>query len=64
MYSFLSANNYIAHDIQKGFTPKISGTLEHTAQMARINNTARTKQRSLIITLLDLKMPLAKSITI
>ena len=41
--------------IQKGFTPKISCTLEHTAQMSNIVNKARTKQRSMVITLLDLK---------
>ena len=41
--------------IQKGFSPKLSGTLEHTAQMANIVNKARIKQRSLVITLLDLK---------
>ena len=39
----------------KSFTPKLSGTLEHTAQLAHIINKARVKQRSLIITLLDLK---------
>ena len=55
IYSFLAANNYIEHNIQKGFTPNISGTLEHTAQMANIINKARIKQRSLVITLLDLK---------
>ena len=55
MYFFLTANNYIEHNIQKGFTPNISETLEHTAQMANIINKARSKQRSLIITLLDLK---------
>ncbi|CAB3985277.1 Hypothetical predicted protein [Paramuricea clavata] len=33
----------------------MSGTLEHTAQMANIINKARIKQRSLVITLLDLK---------
>ena len=54
-FQFLFDNNYIEHNIQKGFTPNISGTLEHTAQMAHIINKARTKQRSLIITLLDLK---------
>ena len=54
-FQFLSENNYIEQNIQKGFTPKLSGTLEHTAQMAHIINKARTKQRSLIITLLDLK---------
>ena len=60
MYSFLTANNYIEHNIQKGSTPNISGTLENTAQMARIMNTARSKQRSLIITLLDFKNGLLK----
>ena len=55
MYSFLTANQYIEHNIQKGFTPNLSGTLEHTAQMANIINKARIKQRSLVITLLDLK---------
>ncbi len=55
MYSFLTANNFIEHNIQKGFTPNLSGTLEHTAQMANIINKARIKQRSLAISLLDLK---------
>ena len=54
-FQFLSDNNYIEQNIQKGFTPKLSGTLEHTAQMAHIINTARIKQRSVVITLLDLK---------
>ena len=55
MFTFLVENNYIEHNIQKGFTPKVAGTLEHTAHMAHIIDTARTKQRSVIITLLDLK---------
>ena len=55
MFTFLVENNYIEHTIQKGFTPKVAGTLEHTAHMAHIINTARIKQRSVIITLLDLK---------
>ena len=55
MYSFLTVNNFIEHNIQKGFTPNMSGTLEHTAQMANIINKDRIKQRSLVITLLDLK---------
>ena len=55
IFTFLSQNNYIEHDIQKGFTPNVSGTIEHTAHMAHIINTTRTKQRSLVITLLDLK---------
>ena len=55
MFTFLSEKEYIDHRIQKGFLPKLSGTFEHTAQMANIINKARTKQRSLIITLPDLK---------
>ena len=31
MFTFLVENNYIEHNIQKGFTPKVAGTLEHTA---------------------------------
>ena len=54
-FQFLAENNYIEQNIQKGFTPKLSRTLEHTAQLAHIINKARVKQRSLIITLLDLK---------
>ena len=55
MFTFLSQNGYIEHHIQKGFLPKLSGTFEHTAQMANIITKARIKQRSLIITLLNLK---------
>ena len=55
LFSFLTANGFIEHKVQKGFLPKLSGTLEHTAQMANIINTARIKQKSLVITLLDLK---------
>ncbi|CAB4008395.1 Hypothetical predicted protein [Paramuricea clavata] len=55
MFSFLTANNFIEHQIQKGFTPNLSGTLEHTAQMTNIINQVRIKQRSVVITLLDLK---------
>ena len=55
VFAFLSANGYIEHRIQKGFMPKLSGTYEHTAQMAHIIKKARIKQGSVVITLLDLK---------
>ena len=55
MFAFLQANGYIEHQIQKGFLPKVTGTFEHTAQMASVINAARSKQKSLVITLLDLK---------
>ena len=41
MFAFLKANGFIEHQIQKGFLPNISGTFEHTAQMANVINTAR-----------------------
>ena len=55
IFEFLKENNYIEHNLQKGFIPKLSGTFEHTAQMGHIIDKARLKQRSLIVTLLDLK---------
>ena len=55
MSSFLKANNFIEHNIQKGFTPNLAGTLEHTAQMTNIINQARIKQRFVVITLIDLR---------
>ena len=55
MFSFLSENKYVEHEVQKGFTPNASGTFEHTSQMSYLINHARVKQRSLVITILDLK---------
>ena len=60
MFAFLKADDIINHQIRKGLLPKISGTFEHTAQMANVINTARIKQKSLVVTLLDLKMGLVK----
>ena len=51
LFAILYDNSYVEQRIQKGFTPKISGTLEHTA---------RTKRRSMVITLLDLKILLER----
>ena len=55
IFEFLKENNYMEHNLQKGFFPKLSGTFEHTAQIGHIIDKARFKQRSLIVTLLDLK---------
>ena len=46
IFKFLTQNSFIEHAIQKGFSPKLSGTLEHTAQMVEVINQARLKQRS------------------
>ena len=48
-------DNYIDCKLQKGYLPKVSGTFEHTAHMTHFINQARKKQRSVVITLLDLK---------
>ena len=55
IYSFLVANGHAESSIQKGFTPEMSGTLEHIATMSSIINQAKKKRRSVTITLLDLK---------
>ena len=55
MFSFLKQNDFIEVEIQKGFIPKIAGVLEHTSLMAHIIDKARSIQRSLVVTLLDLK---------
>ena len=55
IYEFLLKNKYIETYYQKGFTPKMSGTFEHIAEMEHIINESRLKQRSLVITLIDLR---------
>ena len=45
MCSFLTVNNFIEHNIQKGFEPNLFGTPEHTAQMASIINKASNNTR-------------------
>ena len=55
MYEFLLMNNFIESSIQKGFTPGMSGTFEHTAHLAFLIKQAKKQQRSLTVTLLDLK---------
>ena len=55
MFRFLTSNNLIENHIQKGFFPKTSGTLEHTALLSHIIRDAKRKQRSLVITLLGLQ---------
>ena len=48
-------NNYIQTNVQKEFTPGMTGTYEHTAQLAYIIRQAKKKQRSLVVPLLNLK---------
>ena len=55
MYTFLIKNEYIESNIHKGFVPGMSGTYEHLANLTHIINHARKRQRSLSITLIDLR---------
>ena len=55
MYEFLLKNGFIENSIQKGFTPGMSGTFEHTSHLAFLIKQAKKQQRSLTVTLLDLK---------
>ena len=55
IFTFVAKNNYIECNIQKGFWPGLSGTIEHTELLTHIINQAKTKQRQLVITLFDLK---------
>ena len=48
-------NNYIETNFQKGFTPGMTGTYEHTAWLAHIILQAKKKQQLLEVTLLDLQ---------
>ena len=55
IYSFLCHNNYIDQQLQKGFWSRISGTIEQTEALTYLIDHARNKQRSLVITLIDLR---------
>ena len=55
MFSFLKQNGFVEQRVQKGFAHEVSGVLEHTSMMGHVINKARLKQRSVVITLLDLK---------
>ena len=55
IHTFMIKNNYIETKIQKGFCNGFSGTIEHTELLTHMINHARTNQRSMITTLLDLK---------
>ena len=55
MFHFLRTNGFIEQRIQKGFVPGISGNYEHTAHLAYLIRQAKRRQRSLLVTLIDLR---------
>ena len=55
VFTYLINNQYIESHYQKGFIPAMSGTFEHIAEMSHIISHSRKQQRSVTITLTDLK---------
>ena len=55
IYKHFCENEYIETNIQKGFWSGISGTIEHPQHLTYLINHARLKQRSLCVSLIDLK---------
>ena len=55
LFIYLMKNNYVETNFQKGFTPGMTGTYEHTAWLAHIILLAKKKQQLLEVTLLDLQ---------
>ena len=55
LYKYLDENGYIDKHSQKEFWPSIDGVAEHTSQLTFLMKDAKLHQRSIIITLLDLK---------
>ena len=53
--TYLINNQYIESHYQKGFMPGMSGTFEHIAEISHILNHSIKQQRSVTITLIDLK---------
>ena len=55
IFTFVLSNGFIESDIQKGFWTGLSGTIEHTELLTHIIKKAKLKQRSLVVTLFDLR---------
>ena len=55
IYSYCIENSYIDTKTQKGFWEGISGTIENKEALTYAINQARLKQKSLVITLINLK---------
>ena len=54
--SFLASKIYIEREIQKAFVLGISGTYKHITNLSYLINHAKKKQKSLTITLIDLRI--------
>ena len=55
MTDFLLKNQFVDTSIQKGFWPKSKGVTEHTSVLTHVIENAKRHQRSIVVTLLDLR---------
>ena len=55
LYSYLEDNGYVDKHVQKGFWPSVDGVYEHTQMLAHMMRDAKRHQRTMIVTLLDLR---------
>ena len=55
VYNILPENNYLDKSLQKGFWKGVDRVTEHTELLSHLLNTANREQRSITVTLLDLK---------
>ena len=54
LLKFIQENKYIDPSIQKGGLPEISGCLEHTSVLSQLIREAKTENKNLVITWLDI----------
>ena len=59
VFTYLINNQHIESHYRKGLMPGMSGTFEHKAEMSHINHSGK-QQRSVTITLIDLKNDFGK----
>lgn len=52
---FLMENDFVNKSIQKGFWPRSNGVTEHTSVLTHMLEDAKRHQRSIVVTLLDLR---------
>ena len=55
IYAYLEENKFVNKRIQKGFWPTLDGVFEHTQMLTQLLYEAKCNQRSIIVTLLDLR---------
>ena len=55
IYAYLENNCYVDKRVQKGFWPRLDGVFEHTQMLSQLMKEAKRHQRSLVVTLLDLR---------